>query len=163
MLWCAQDTQQTLFTLHLIDWLVSPVQLGGLLSKLWHEFQWLRQSTTVLQFITLGFNIYNVLRFCLIFMKFLPKYRALYFLQKKGMLGVVARSDACPPGMRTIAGSIFTPAKYSVIEIWSWKNFYSDSLPSADSRRASFQLLAEEWARSTGKNCLGGLPRNKCG
>ena len=31
---------------------------------------------------------------------------------------------------------------------------------SADSRRASYQLLANEWALNTGKLPLGGLPRN---
>ena len=40
--------------------------------------------------------------------------------------------------------------------ILSWKKFPS----SADSRRASCQLLAKEWALNTGKLHLGGLPRN---
>ena len=37
-----------------------------------------------------------------------------------------------------------------------WKIFPS----SADSRRASCQLLAKEWTLNTGKLPLGGLPRN---
>ena len=32
-----------------------------------------------------------------------------------------ARLDTCLPGMRMVAGSIFTSGKTSFIEIWSWK------------------------------------------
>ena len=55
----------------------------------------------------------------------------------------VARSDARPPDMWTVAGSILTSSN-----ILSW-------------RLASYQLLAKECALSSLLvNCLGGLPRN---
>ena len=70
-------------------------------------------------------------------------------------IGMVAWSDARPPGMRMVSGSILASGKHSFMEIWSWKHFYSYSLPSADlSRPGSCQLLAKECALSTGK-----LPR----
>ena len=65
----------------------------------------------------------------------------------------VARSDARPPGMWTVAGSILTSSK----TFFHWdlviKNFYDHS-PSHWFKKGSCQLLAKEWALSTGK-----LPR----
>ena len=73
--------------------------------------------------------------------------------------GAVARLDACPPGMWTVASSILTSGKTFFRWDWSWKHFYDHSLPSADSRRAvvSYWRKNGHWVLV---NCLGGLPRN---
>ena len=63
--------------------------------------------------------------------------------------GVVARSVAC----RICKQRSFDPP---VRRILSWKKFPS----SADTRRASCQLLAKELAPNIGKLPTGGLPKN---
>ena len=75
-------------------------------------------------------------------------------------LGVVARSDARPPGMRPVADSILTSSTHSRKEKGHEENIYDHYLPSADSRKGSCQLLAKEYALTILVNCLGGLPGN---
>ena len=68
--------------------------------------------------------------------------------------GAVSRSDARLRGMWMVVGSILTFGNIFRGD-WSWNNFYSHSLRSADSRRAvNCQLLVKECALSISK-----LPR----
>ena len=66
------------------------------------------------------------------FQYILIHHATLIEFQKPGLL---ARSDACPPGNQTFTGSIPGPA-HSFVEIWSWNYFYGHSLPTTDSSRA---------------------------
>ena len=55
-------------------------------------------------------------------------------------------------GIKSTSQAVVPHPAYSFVE----KKFPS----SADSRRASYQLLAKEWVLNTGKLPPGGLPRN---
>ena len=49
------------------------------------------------------------------------------------VLGAVARSDPCPPGLRTVAGSILTSGKHSFMEIYRNDPKFSDRYAWANS------------------------------
>ena len=72
--------------------------------------------------------------------------------------GPVARSDARPPGMRTVAGSILRSGNIFRGD-WSWNHFYGHSFPSTDSNRA----VVNYWRMDVHlvlDNRLGSLPKN---
>ena len=74
--------------------------------------------------------------------------------------GAVARSDVCPPGMRTVADSILTSGKTFIRgDFVMKKKIYGHPLSSADLRRA----VVGYWRKNVHYvliNCLGSLPRN---
>ena len=74
--------------------------------------------------------------------------------------GTVARSDARPPCMRMVSGSIIEsgPAIFFRWD-WSWNHFYGHPLPTAESSRA----VASYWRKDVYfvlVNRSGSLPRN---
>ena len=74
----------------------------------------------------------------------------LFCWHHNNMPGTVARSDARPPGMRPVAGSILTSGK----TFFHWDLVMKTFLRPFSFKKGSCQLLAKEWALSTGK-----LPR----
>ena len=78
-----------------------------------------------------------------------------FFFCHGASAGLVAWSDAHPPGMWMVAGSILTSGK----TFFSWdlvmKMFLRPFSPFRWFKKGSCQLLAKEWALSTGK-----LPRS---
>ena len=68
--------------------------------------------------------------------------------------GAVARLDARPPGMRTVAGSILTSDKTYFRWDLVMKKILRPFSPFRWFKKGSCKLLAKEWALSTGK-----LPR----
>ena len=74
--------------------------------------------------------------------------------------GVVARSNARPPGMRPVADSTLTSGTNSWEETGHEKNSMTIISLSSLIQMGSCQLLAKECALTILVNCLGGLPGN---